>query len=89
MHRCSACLPWRSWPLGWRQRTLQPIKSCYQSDLADKSTHTLALTAQVSHDQYLIEATVDELWMCEDGRVTPFHGTFDEYKKRLRSMNKH
>ena len=42
----------------------------------------------VSHDQYLIEATVDELWMCEDGRVSPFHGTFVEYKQRLRSMNK-
>lgn len=39
----------------------------------------------VSHDQYLIESTVDELWMCEGGSVTPFHGTFEEYKKRLRS----
>ncbi|KAG1664620.1 hypothetical protein FOA52_004496 [Chlamydomonas sp. UWO 241] len=39
----------------------------------------------VSHDQFLIEATVDELWMCEAGRVSPFHGTFEEYKKRLRT----
>ncbi|KXZ48205.1 hypothetical protein GPECTOR_29g111 [Gonium pectorale] len=39
----------------------------------------------VSHDQFLIESTVDELWMCEGGFVTPFHGTFDEYKQRLRS----
>ncbi|KAG2491511.1 hypothetical protein HYH03_010088 [Edaphochlamys debaryana] len=39
----------------------------------------------VSHDQFLIESTVDELWMCEAGEVTPFHGTFDEYKARLRS----
>uniref|UniRef100_A0A061S0S1 ATP-binding cassette, subfamily F, member 3 n=1 Tax=Tetraselmis sp. GSL018 TaxID=582737 RepID=A0A061S0S1_9CHLO len=38
----------------------------------------------VSHDQHLIEATVDELWMCENGHVTPFHGTFEEYKQRLR-----
>lgn len=38
----------------------------------------------VSHDQHLIEAVVDELWMCENGRVTPFHGTFQEYKERLR-----
>lgn len=43
------------------------------------------LLTQVSHDQYLIESTVDELWMCEGGSVTPFHGTFEEYKKRLRS----
>jgi ATP-binding cassette subfamily F protein 3 len=41
----------------------------------------------VSHDQHLIESTVDELWMVEDGTVTPFHGSFDEYKKRLRAMN--
>jgi hypothetical protein len=45
----------------------------------------LLLLLQVSHDQYLIESTVDELWMCEGGKVTPFHGTFEEYKKRLRS----
>ncbi len=42
----------------------------------------------VSHDQFLIESTVDELWMCEDGSITPFHGSFEEYKKRLRSMGK-
>ncbi|EFJ43918.1 hypothetical protein VOLCADRAFT_65399 [Volvox carteri f. nagariensis] len=42
----------------------------------------------VSHDQFLIESTVDELWMCEDGRVQPFHGTFEEYKQRLRAKNK-
>jgi hypothetical protein len=35
---------------------------------------------QVSHDQYLIEATVDELWMCEGGSVSPWRGTFQEYK---------
>lgn len=40
----------------------------------------------VSHDQYLIEATVDELWMCEGGTVTPFHGTFADYKARLRAQ---
>jgi len=38
----------------------------------------------VSHDQHLIEACVDELWVCEDGHVTPFHGTFEDYKRRLR-----
>ena len=38
----------------------------------------------VSHDQYLIESTVDELWMCENGEVTVFHGTFEEYKNRLK-----
>jgi len=42
----------------------------------------------VSHDQFLIEATVDELWMCEGGRVQPFHGTFQEYKLRLKTLAK-
>jgi ATP-binding cassette subfamily F protein 3 len=29
---------------------------------------------------------VDELWMCEGGSIVPFHGTFEEYKARLRKM---
>ena len=39
----------------------------------------------VSHDQFLIESTVDELWVVENGTVLPFHGTFKDYKRRLRS----
>ena len=39
----------------------------------------------VSHDQWLIEATMNELWMCEGGRIDVFHGSFEDYKKRLRS----
>ncbi|KAJ9529814.1 hypothetical protein QJQ45_022248, partial [Haematococcus lacustris] len=39
----------------------------------------------VSHDQYLIEATVDELWMCEGGSVRPWRGTFMEYKATARA----
>ena len=42
----------------------------------------------VSHDQFLIESTVDELWAVEGGRITPFHGTFEEYKRRLRDLAK-
>lgn len=41
----------------------------------------------VSHDQHLIESTVDELWAVEDGTATPFHGTFGEYKARLRATS--
>ena len=36
----------------------------------------------VSHDQHLIEATVDELWAVEEGRVSPFHGSFEDYKSK-------
>jgi len=49
-------------------------------------THPNNPPPQVSHDQYLIESTVNELWMCEDLTIKPFHGDFDEYKKRLRKM---
>ncbi|KAK9827792.1 hypothetical protein WJX74_002330 [Apatococcus lobatus] len=42
----------------------------------------------VSHDQHLIESTVNELWVVEGGRVNPFHGTFSEYKKGLRNASR-
>eukprot|EP00775_Hariotina_reticulata_P003197 gene3197-3475_t len=61
---------------------LQPL---YTLSGGQKSRVALA---KVSHDQYLIESTVDELWCCEGGSVMPFHGTFDEYKKRLRQISR-
>lgn len=39
----------------------------------------------VSHDEHLISGSVDELWVVSDGRVTPFHGSFQDYKKILQS----
>jgi ATPase subunit of ABC transporter with duplicated ATPase domains len=39
----------------------------------------------VSHDAYLISAAADELWLCEGGSVTPFRGSFEDYKRRLRT----
>lgn len=39
----------------------------------------------VSHDEHLISGSVEELWVVSDGRVTPFHGTFQDYKKILHS----
>ncbi|KAL2613889.1 hypothetical protein R1flu_025581 [Riccia fluitans] len=38
----------------------------------------------VSHDEHLISGSVDELWVVSDGKATPFHGTFKEYKKTLK-----
>jgi ATP-binding cassette subfamily F protein 3 len=34
----------------------------------------------ISHDRYLIEATVDRLWLVRDGTVSPFEGDLDEYR---------
>uniref|UniRef100_A0A6N2M3V0 ABC transporter domain-containing protein n=1 Tax=Salix viminalis TaxID=40686 RepID=A0A6N2M3V0_SALVM len=39
----------------------------------------------VSHDEHLISGSVDELWVVSQGRVTPFHGSFMDYKKILQS----
>ncbi|GLJ41053.1 hypothetical protein SUGI_0849910 [Cryptomeria japonica] len=39
----------------------------------------------VSHDEHLISGSVDELWAVSQGRVTPFHGTFQDYKKSLKA----
>jgi ATP-binding cassette subfamily F protein 3 len=38
----------------------------------------------VSHDEHLITGSVDELWVVSEGRVTPFSGTFKDYKKLLK-----
>jgi len=40
---------------------------------------------QVSHDEHLISGSVEELWVVSEGRVAPFHGTFQDYKKILQS----
>ncbi|KAI3707138.1 hypothetical protein L6452_25390 [Arctium lappa] len=39
----------------------------------------------VSHDEHLISGSVDQLWAVSDGKVTPFSGTFHDYKKKLQS----
>nr|QNQ79026.1 ABC transporter F family member 3 [Paeonia lactiflora] len=39
----------------------------------------------VSHDEHLISGSVEELWAVSEGKVTPFHGTFQDYKKILQS----
>ncbi|KAG0454120.1 hypothetical protein HPP92_025424 [Vanilla planifolia] len=39
----------------------------------------------VSHDEHLISGSVGELWVVSDGKVTPFAGTFQDYKKMLKS----
>ncbi|HEX3943541.1 MAG TPA: ABC-F family ATP-binding cassette domain-containing protein [Rhizomicrobium sp.] len=39
----------------------------------------------VSHDRRLIEATADRLWLVANGRVEPFDGDLDDYKRFLLS----
>jgi ATP-binding cassette, subfamily F, member 3 len=37
----------------------------------------------VSHDPHLIELTADRLWLVEGGRVQPFDGDLEDYRRRL------
>ncbi|KAL3499185.1 hypothetical protein ACH5RR_038278 [Cinchona calisaya] len=39
----------------------------------------------VSHDEHLISGSVDQLWVVSEGRISPFSGTFQDYKKLLQS----
>jgi ATP-binding cassette subfamily F protein 3 len=36
----------------------------------------------VSHDRYFIECSVDQLWLVNDGRVSPFEGTLQDYENQ-------
>jgi ATP-binding cassette subfamily F protein 3 len=35
----------------------------------------------VSHDERLITTVCTDLWVCKDGKVSPFNGDFEAYKK--------
>jgi ATP-binding cassette subfamily F protein 3 len=37
----------------------------------------------ISHDPHLIELTADQLWLVADGRVRPFDGDLDDYRRTL------
>ena len=37
----------------------------------------------VSHDRYLLEACADRLWLVADGKVTPFEGDLDDYRRQV------
>ncbi len=42
----------------------------------------------VSHDRYLLEACADRLWLVAGGRVAPFDGDLDDYRKYVLSGDK-
>ena len=35
----------------------------------------------ISHDRHLLELTADRLWLVADGRVTPWEGDIDDYRR--------
>jgi ATP-binding cassette subfamily F protein 3 len=42
----------------------------------------------VSHDRYLLEACADRLWLVQGGRVDPFDGDLDDYRRLVLSGEK-
>ncbi len=42
----------------------------------------------ISHDRHLIEATVDRLWLVNNGTVSPFEGDMEEYRSLIVSSGK-
>jgi ATP-binding cassette subfamily F protein 3 len=42
-------------------------------------------TILVSHDRHLLDACADRLWLVADGKVTPFDGDLDDYRRRVLS----
>ena len=42
----------------------------------------------ISHDRHLIEATVDRLWLVNDGTVTNFEGDMEDYRDLIVSSGK-
>ena len=39
----------------------------------------------ISHDRHLLEACADRLWLVAGGRVTPFDGDLDDYRRQVLS----
>ena len=39
----------------------------------------------VSHDRYLLDACADRLWLVADGKVTPFDGDLEDYRRHVLS----
>jgi ATP-binding cassette subfamily F protein 3 len=39
----------------------------------------------VSHDRYLLEACADRLWLVAEGKVTPFEGDLEDYRRLVLS----
>lgn len=42
----------------------------------------------VSHDPHVLELTADRLWLIDAGRVTPYDGDFDDYRRFLLSRGR-
>ena len=37
----------------------------------------------ISHDRYMLNSCVNELWLIDDGKIKPFDGDLNDYQKFL------
>ncbi|WP_412058417.1 ABC-F family ATP-binding cassette domain-containing protein [Bartonella sp. DGB2] len=42
----------------------------------------------IAHDRHLIEATMDRLWLVQNGTVTPYIGDMDDYRRDILGLKK-
>ncbi len=59
--------------------TLEPL-SFLPIKLTSSSAVSIGGLLVVSHDQYFVSKTCNELWVVEEGKASRFEGTFDDYK---------
>ena len=43
----------------------------------------------VSHDTHLLQATTDQLWLVDGGKVKSFDGDLEDYRRHLASIKRH
>ncbi|KAF8008507.1 hypothetical protein BT93_K2242 [Corymbia citriodora subsp. variegata] len=44
----------------------------------------MMLDLQASHDKHLTAGSLDEVWVISQGKVAPFNGNFQNYRKKTR-----
>ncbi|MDX1633216.1 MAG: ATP-binding cassette domain-containing protein [Marinobacter sp.] len=76
--------------IAWRKPNLLLLdEPTNHLDLEMRQALTMALQnfegaiVVVSHDRHLLRNTVDEFWLVNDGRVTPYDGDLEDYERWL------
>lgn len=54
-----------------------------RSALVDALNDFEGAVVLISHDRYLVQATADTLWLVAGGRVRPFDGSIEDYRRLL------
>ena len=57
--------------------------------LADAINDFPGAVIMVSHDRYLIEMCADRLWLVANGKVTPYDGDIEDYRREVLTVRSH